>query len=132
MSKHLDFIEGDNSGKKTKYFEVQSKFDSCDLGRIKWHSHWRQYIFEPCLDTIWSFDCLEDLSLFLKNLNLEHKQEVKARKNANDDGIPSKTKVLGILPNRKQSHRVLRWVRSGRFGIWRGTYELYNKDSLQM
>ena len=88
MSKHLDFIQGDNSGKKTKYFEVQSRFDSCDLGRIKWHSHWRQYIFEPCLDTIWSFDCLEDLSLFLKNLNLEHKQEVKVRKNANDDGIP--------------------------------------------
>ena len=96
MSKHLDFIEGDNSGKKTKYFEVQSKFDSCDLGRIKWHSHWRQYIFESCLDTIWSFDCLEDLSLFLKNLNLEHKQEVKARKNANDDGIPPNNKSKSI------------------------------------
>jgi len=100
MSKHLDFIQGDNSGKKTKYFEVQSRFDSCDLGRIKWHSHWRQYIFEPCLDTIWSFDCLEDLSLFLKNLNLEHKEEVKARKNANDDGIPPTDKSAGILPNK--------------------------------
>jgi len=80
MSKHLDFIQGDNSGKKTKYFEVQSRFDSCDLGRIKWHSHWKQYIFEPCFDTIWSFDCLEDLSLFLKNLNLEHKRGERSDK----------------------------------------------------
>jgi hypothetical protein len=100
MSKHLEFVQGDNSGKKTKYFEVQSKFDSTDLGRIKWHSHWRQYIFEPCINTIWSYDCLKDLSLFIEELNKEHKKEVMARRNADshDDGIPPNSKESGILP----------------------------------
>ena len=32
-------------------------------------------------------------------VKLEHKQEVKARKNANDDGIPPNNKLLDILPN---------------------------------
>lgn len=74
-SKHLNFKEADNVGCKTKVFVVSSAYDDSFLGEIKWYGGWRQYIFIPNADTIWSYDCLNDLSIFIKNLMDERKKD---------------------------------------------------------
>ena len=99
-SKHLIFIETElvDVKRKTKIFQVRSKFDGTILGEIRWYSSWRQYVLMPYNGCVWSWDCLKDASLFIKDL-MDRRKEVKA--DGNDElGIPSKTKVLGILPNK--------------------------------
>jgi len=64
--KHLQFIEVEVGEKKTKQFEVQSLYDSSQLGNIHWYGGWRQYVFEPSFETRWSWDCLKELSEFIK------------------------------------------------------------------
>lgn len=63
---HLNFDEYEVGEHRTKKFEVSS--NGSQLGDIKWHSSWRQYVFEPCFDTIWSWECLKELSEFIKSL----------------------------------------------------------------
>lgn len=62
----------------SEYHKIQSKDNP------------EQFYKESCLFVIWKK--LKD--------NLENTMEVKARCNVANDGIPSKTKVLGILPNK--------------------------------
>lgn len=65
--KHLRFDEiAFGKERKTKLFQVSSLYDDSKLGTIKWYGGWRQYVFEPCSDTRWSWDCLQELSNFIK------------------------------------------------------------------
>jgi hypothetical protein len=75
MSKHLEFNElVVKPARKTKVFEVRSKFDGFFLGSISWHDAWRQYVFEPTKEkAIWSSDCLIDLAEFIKSLMEERR-----------------------------------------------------------
>ena len=45
------------------------------LGVIKWYSSWRQYVLEPEPDCIWSWDCLKEVSDFIKCLMDMRKQK---------------------------------------------------------
>jgi len=56
--------------KKTKIINVLSKKDGWVLGCIEWNTRWHQYVFEPNpeIDSIWSWDCLLELSNFIKSL----------------------------------------------------------------
>lgn len=60
MSKYLRFNLIRDTG-KTQLYEVVSAHRGTVLGRISWYGPWRQYIFEPELDTIWNKECLQDL-----------------------------------------------------------------------
>ena len=43
------------------------------LGIIKWSPHWRQYVFCPECFTDWSRGCLDQVMVFLKLVNKNHK-----------------------------------------------------------
>ena len=38
------------------------------LGRIRWNSVWREYVFTPTANLILAYDCLGDISRLLKTL----------------------------------------------------------------
>ena len=58
---------------KTKIITILSMHDDTNLGTIRWNGRWRQYVFEPTMEeeTIWSWECLEDLKGFIIQLNKE-------------------------------------------------------------
>ena len=51
---------------KTKIFMVVTNNDGIELGHIKWHAPWRQYIFRPETNTIFEKTCLADITHFLE------------------------------------------------------------------
>jgi hypothetical protein len=63
---------------KTNVYDVISNYDKSLLGKIYWHSPWRQYVFEPNREvpTIWSDDCLLDLFNFLHKLKEERNKGI--------------------------------------------------------
>jgi hypothetical protein len=67
-SSHLSFQMLHEGNKKTWTVIVKSNFDGWVLGYIKWHGAWRQYCFFPNGDCIWSSDCLDNLSDYIKAL----------------------------------------------------------------
>jgi hypothetical protein len=74
MSKHLKFVKApQNPSKKTAFYVVVSNHDDSELGFIEWNGGWRQYCFYPYEDCVWSWDCLKDLSEFIKGLMDERK-----------------------------------------------------------
>lgn len=85
--KHLEFVEIVKK-KKTSVFNVLSAHDKSYLGRVFWHRAWRQYVFEPDKGaeydeykaTIFSWDCLAELSTFIKNLMDKRRRALKRRR----------------------------------------------------
>lgn len=61
-----------NKGRKTKLYAIR-KDDSFGmaeyLGGIKFNDRWRQYVFEPHNDTIWSWECMIGIVKFLQEIN---------------------------------------------------------------
>lgn len=74
---HLDIREifPQDPKRKTKKYLVHSRYDGAILGAISWYGGWRQYVFLPHPDTIWSDDCLLELSEFLKQLKEARKKK---------------------------------------------------------
>lgn len=80
--KHLNFPEIETK-KKTSVFGVLSTHDESYLGKVFWYGAWRQYVFEPdkgaeydeYAATIFSWDCLAELSAFIKNLMDERRED---------------------------------------------------------
>lgn len=58
-----------NPKRKTNVWDVVSITHGNVLGQIRWYGPWRQYVFRPAQDTIWSKGCLEDIEKFLKEAN---------------------------------------------------------------
>lgn len=58
---------------KTKVFNVINKKSENLLGRIGWYPQWRQYVFIPAFQTIYSSGCLKDIKDFIDNLMIERK-----------------------------------------------------------
>ena len=61
MEKYLEFIEETSSSGKTKICRLVSKRGGYLLGTIKWHSRWRQYVFFPENETLFSVGCMADI-----------------------------------------------------------------------
>lgn len=60
--------------RKTKIFKVKSNHDiKAELGVIQWHSNWRQYCFWPYSNTLFSWDCLNEISEKIQSLMAERK-----------------------------------------------------------
>lgn len=53
---------------KTNVYEIMSESRGNILGRIFWYGPWRQYVFEPLPDTVWSRGCLKEITSFLDGL----------------------------------------------------------------
>jgi len=67
---HLQFrnISANFPKRKTKTYVVVSAHNNDQLGYVSWSGMWRQYVFHPDRDCIWSHDCLSELSQFIKDL----------------------------------------------------------------
>ena len=65
----------DKPDKKTKRYVVKSNHSDAILGLINWHSPWRQYVLETSNDIIWSWDCLQEASKFIKELMEARKRD---------------------------------------------------------
>jgi hypothetical protein len=76
---HLTFTESEVK-LKTKVWLVESNYDDSILGTISWLGKWRQYVFHPFADCVWSSDCLQEVAEFLINQNKEHKEHKKEPK----------------------------------------------------
>lgn len=68
MKTHLNFIKDDSYKGKTERYKVYSLYDETLLGEIKWYGSWRQYVLFAEPECIWSWDCLVEVSNFIKNL----------------------------------------------------------------
>ena len=65
--KYLEFrVIGEKP--KTKVYGVFETRTGDLIGTIYWWGRWRQYVFEPDEETIWSWDCLQTISEFIKKL----------------------------------------------------------------
>lgn len=73
MNEYIKFEEVFFEKIKTKRFEVISTRNNDFLGRIYWYPSWRQYIFAPIYNTVWSKECLKTIEDFLQNLMNERK-----------------------------------------------------------
>lgn len=58
------------------YVEMNKNKSSPPLGVIKWYPKWSRYCFIPnkYIDTIFSQDCLADITDFIKQLPKPHKE----------------------------------------------------------
>lgn len=72
MSKSYLRFESDGTSEsgKTLKFEVYSNVNDSYLGRIKWFSNWRRYVFTPPISCSSIFDssCLKEITAFLDKL----------------------------------------------------------------
>jgi hypothetical protein len=76
-SKHLNIVQiAPETERKTKVFRVISSFDNTCLGTISWYPRWRQYVFNPNENCVWSHDCLSDLSEYIKDLMNDRKKHI--------------------------------------------------------
>lgn len=70
VSDYIHATEFDASDKrKTKKFQIISNSSGAVLGWIGWYGAWRQYVFNPCNDTLFNHGCLDSISDFLVQLN---------------------------------------------------------------
>lgn len=67
---YFDHIE---NKPKTSVWAVKTKSDNTVLGVIKWFPSWRTYAFFPEECTIYSPDCLNEISRFIDNAVYERK-----------------------------------------------------------
>lgn len=84
--KYIRFNEINNPGKKTRIFEVINISGNYVLGVVRWYTAWRQYVFEPVSDTVYSLGCLEDIQKELKTLNYEQKMKLNITKLVRNGG----------------------------------------------
>jgi hypothetical protein len=74
-------------GRKTNIYAVRRN-DKTGLahllGLIKFNPRWRQYVFEPEKNTIWSSSCVKGIVEFIDEIN--YKWRVKLKKKRMDSG----------------------------------------------
>ena len=55
---------------KTSVWRCHNNRSNKELGRIAWHPAWRQYVYEPACQAVYSVGCFEDINDFIKQLRL--------------------------------------------------------------
>ena len=59
---------------RTKGFNVTNKSGGYIIGEIYWYTNWRQYCFYLLDNMVFNSECLELITDFLKEINIEHKK----------------------------------------------------------
>lgn len=62
--------------KKTKTWKIVSNKNNVTLGTIYWYNGWRQYVFSPEPQTIYSLGCMEDIIKFIDKQRRLHKLQL--------------------------------------------------------
>lgn len=61
---------GSSPSGKTSIFSVTNNRSGDELGIIKWHGPWRQYVFFAAPSTLYSRGCLRDIIDFIESLRV--------------------------------------------------------------
>lgn len=77
MSSYISFVLLKDSG-RTKIYNVVSRSSDVCLGQIKWHGPWRQYVFFPAANTLWSQGCIQEVRAFIDELMAARSSAVAA------------------------------------------------------
>jgi hypothetical protein len=64
--KHLKFIVSAES--KHNFYSVHSTHTNDLLGSIYYYPKWKEYVFYPNDDTIWSSGCMQEIIDFIKTI----------------------------------------------------------------
>ncbi len=55
-------------------YSVINNKSSKQIGVIYWYHPWRQFVFYPEIDTVWSDDCLTNIKDAIKKISVRHKK----------------------------------------------------------
>jgi hypothetical protein len=71
------------AGRKTPIYSIRKNaIRFCDgadeLGEIRWFGAFRQFVFCPHADTLWSKGCLEIINTFLQKINSRYRRKRNA------------------------------------------------------
>jgi hypothetical protein len=66
MAKYIDFQEV--MPRPNGVWTIENKRSGDILGRIEWYPQWRRYVAIFSDTSIWSQDCLADVSNFIKGI----------------------------------------------------------------
>lgn len=70
---YLDHSQVESLKKKTEVWYVRDRRGGF-LGRIAWHSAWRQYTFKPQPLTTFNPECLNDIAETVAELTISHSE----------------------------------------------------------
>ena len=59
---------------KTLVYTILNRKSGDKIGTVKWYANWRQYVFFPSNECIFSCGCLEDIIDFTKKVQENHKK----------------------------------------------------------
>ncbi len=59
---------------KTLVYDILNSQSLDKIGTIKWYTNWRQYVFFPVDECIFSIGCLNDIIDFTKKVQNNHKE----------------------------------------------------------
>ena len=65
---------------KTHTWAIDSKKGSDRLGVVMWYAAWREYVFEPADNCVFSRECLGDLRAFMSRANNAHGESTWPRR----------------------------------------------------
>ncbi len=76
MSDYLEFMDAELSSKRiTKVYHIFNINTGDFLGKIRWHSTWRQYCFYPDEETHWARGCMQEVMDFIEHLMICRKND---------------------------------------------------------
>ena len=78
-NKYIKIVETPHIG-KTKGFDVWNKTGNYIIAQIYWYSNWRQYCVHSIDDMIYNSTCLELITEFLREINIEHRKSWNQKK----------------------------------------------------
>ena len=68
--KYIEIEEFSEKYRKPTY-TVNTKKDHLSLGLIEYYPRWKQYCFFPLPKTVFSYECLQDITTFIIQKNKE-------------------------------------------------------------
>lgn len=64
---YITFTQLPSTGKTTKWLCINNSSGD-PIGSVIWYYRWRQYVYEPGQETVYSAGCLEDIQDFMRQL----------------------------------------------------------------
>lgn len=71
---YLEFLSEIDETTNMGFYNVCSQKNGDFLGTIHYYPRWRQYVFTPYANTVWSKDCLNDVRNMALELTCKQKE----------------------------------------------------------
>lgn len=65
--KYISFVES-ITNKNKQVWQCVNNSSKEELGLVKWYATWRRYCYFPTVQAVYSDDCLDDISHFIKQI----------------------------------------------------------------